>query len=91
MAASESPIEGLLMTILRVAVVLFAAYSAYHIRMYAIDGYGRLIHEFDPWFNFRATQYLFDNGVSKFFKWCVTRIPVHGLHVIRVTHLSIVT
>jgi len=24
--------------------------------------YGRVIHEFDPWFNFRATQYLVDNG-----------------------------
>lgn len=28
-----------------------------------------VIHEFDPWFNMRATQYLADNGIEKFFKW----------------------
>ena len=28
-----------------------------------------MIHEFDPWFNFRATQYLADNGLEKFFHW----------------------
>lgn len=43
--------------------------SAYHIRLYAIEEYGRIIHEFDPWFNFRATQYLADNGWDAFFTW----------------------
>jgi dolichyl-diphosphooligosaccharide--protein glycosyltransferase len=37
--------------------------------MFAINNYGRVIHEFDPWFNMRATQYLADNGAEKFFKW----------------------
>jgi hypothetical protein len=27
---------------------------------------GRVIHEFDPWFNFRATEYLVDHGWDKF-------------------------
>ena len=81
----------------QLTAVLFACHSAFNIRTFAIEGYGRLIHEcvaprsraagvacaawlrrvrlaelpgaararrFDPWFNFRATQYLFDNGVS---------------------------
>ncbi|EEH59053.1 glycosyltransferase family 66 protein, partial [Micromonas pusilla CCMP1545] len=43
--------------------------AAYRIRLYAVRDYGRVIHEFDPWFNFRATQYLVDNGREKFFKW----------------------
>merc|ERR1719331_3504102 len=43
--------------------------EAYKIRLYAIENYGRVIHEFDPWFNFRATQYLSDNGLDKFFTW----------------------
>ena len=30
---------------------------------------GRVIHEFDPWFNFRANKYLADNGWAKFFTW----------------------
>ena len=28
-----------------------------------------VIHEFDPWFNFRAAQYLAAHGYEKFFKW----------------------
>lgn len=37
--------------------------------MNAIRTFGLVIHEFDPWFNFRAAQYLADNGLSRFFKW----------------------
>eukprot|EP00041_Stephanoeca_diplocostata_P023589 m.581945 g.581945 ORF g.581945 m.581945 type:complete len:810 (-) comp22335_c0_seq1:178-2607(-) len=53
-------------------LVAFAAigyYFAYEIRLYAIREFGTVIHEFDPWFNFRATQYLADHGVAAFFKW----------------------
>jgi len=31
-------------------------YYAYRIRMAAIDEYGTVIHEFDPYFNYRATE-----------------------------------
>ena len=30
-----------------------AGMMAYNIRLYAINTYGRVIHEFDPWFNMR--------------------------------------
>ena len=53
----------------RLFVLSIAAYLAYDIRLYAINEYGRLIHEFDPWFNFHATRYLFDHGLKKFFTW----------------------
>ena len=46
-----------------------AGRQAYKIRLYAIRTFGRVIHEFDPWFNFRATKYLADNGWHKFFTW----------------------
>jgi len=42
---------------------------AYTIRLSAIETYGPIIHEFDPWFNFRATVYLRENGREKFFTW----------------------
>eukprot|EP01063_Lacrimia_lanifica_P026406 TRINITY_DN3554_c0_g1_i10.p1 TRINITY_DN3554_c0_g1~~TRINITY_DN3554_c0_g1_i10.p1 ORF type:complete len:782 (+),score=347.19 TRINITY_DN3554_c0_g1_i10:50-2395(+) len=54
---------------LRLYFVQWALREAYHIRTYAIQEYGTVIHEFDPWFNFRATQYLADNGVERFYKW----------------------
>ena len=46
-----------------------AAINAYKIRLYAVNTFGKVIHEFDPWFNFRATQYLADNGWDNFFSW----------------------
>ena len=60
---------GLLAVVVRLALLALAVYWAYDIRMYAINEYGRLIHEFDPWFNFHATRYLFEHGIKKFFTW----------------------
>ena len=54
---------------LRGLLLLLAAHNAYHIRMFAIRIYGNVIHEFDPWFNYRATEYLALNGVKNFFSW----------------------
>ena len=31
-------------------------WRAFDVRMHAIREYGYIIHEFDPWFNFRATE-----------------------------------
>jgi dolichyl-diphosphooligosaccharide---protein glycosyltransferase len=59
----------ILLIVFRIAAICFTVYSAYHIRMHAINTFGLVIHEFDPWFNFRATQYLADNGLEKFFHW----------------------
>jgi asparagine N-glycosylation enzyme membrane subunit Stt3 len=37
-------------------VLYFACREAYDIRLYAIKEYGPIIHEFDPYFNYRATE-----------------------------------
>ena len=63
------PLEGAFGSFARVAVLAIAAYFAYDIRLFAVREYGRIIHEFDPWFNFRATQYLADNGWKRFSTW----------------------
>ena len=41
---------------LKTAAFLVFCWAAYKIRLHAIEEYGRVIHEFDPWFNFRATE-----------------------------------
>jgi len=43
--------------------------EAYSIRTKAITEYGPIIHEFDPYFNFRATEYLYEHGWKKFVTW----------------------
>ena len=40
-------------------------YYSYRIRMGAIDEYGPVIHEFDPYFNYRATEVRKQNRKSK--------------------------
>jgi len=52
-----------------IAAMGVVAQQAYDIRMYAIRDYGYVIHEFDPWFNYRATEYLAANGWHAFFHW----------------------
>lgn len=37
-------------------VLYIALEAAYNIRLGAINDYGRVIHEFDPYFNYRATE-----------------------------------
>lgn len=59
----------LILVVIQVFLVIYFAFAAYSIRLYPIAEYGMLIHEFDPWFNYRATEYLAEHGLSKFFKW----------------------
>ena len=59
--------------VILIAVTLYWTHdilsTAYTIRLKAILDFGYIIHEFDPYFNFRATQYLFDNGWKRFVNW----------------------
>ena len=50
-------------------VLYLACKAAYEIRLHAIEEYGRVIHEFDPYFNYRAAEYLWANGWRQFFQW----------------------
>ena len=52
-----------------IQLILWACKQAYEIRLFAIKEYGRVIHEFDPYFNYRATEYLWEHGAKKFFTW----------------------
>eukprot|EP00392_Amoebophrya_sp_AT5.2_P010845 g10912.t1 len=40
------------------ALSLHVLWFAYDVRLFAIRKYGYVIHEFDPWFNYRATEHL---------------------------------
>jgi dolichyl-diphosphooligosaccharide--protein glycosyltransferase len=53
----------------RLAVFVYICRIAYDIRLHAVRDYGKVIHEFDPYFNFRSTEYLVDHGWHKFINW----------------------
>eukprot|EP00536_Pseudo-nitzschia_multiseries_P007648 jgi/Psemu1/324848/estExt_fgenesh1_pg.C_1820001 len=70
--AGSAPVNPILSAVYVVGffnLLYKACVEAYNIRMYAINEYGRIIHEFDPYFNYRAAEYLWQHGTSKFFKW----------------------
>ena len=48
---------------------VYSLLQAYDIRLIAIREYGHIIHEFDPWFNYRATEYLYEHGWRAFKSW----------------------
>jgi len=55
--------------LVKLALVAYCCLRAYRIRLHAVQTFGYVIHEFDPWFNFRATEYLAEHGWTKFFHW----------------------
>ena len=67
--AGKGSVGTAAMAVSRIVTIIWALVNAYTIRLHAVEVYGRVIHEFDPWFNFRATQYLVDHGWRKFFTW----------------------
>jgi len=67
------PIPGLLWSAILFGVFAASVWPmmqiAFRIRTHAIKEFGLLIHEFDPWFNYRATQHLAKEGWPAFFHW----------------------
>jgi dolichyl-diphosphooligosaccharide--protein glycosyltransferase len=45
------------------------AVLAFFVRVFSVIRFESVIHEFDPWFNFRTTRFLADKGVYEFWNW----------------------
>lgn len=51
-----------------IGILVLAFSTAFIIRSQPLE-YGFELHEFDPYFNYRATQYLVDNGWEAYYTW----------------------
>lgn len=51
------------------AVLGLISILAFLIRIFSVIRYESVIHEFDPWFNYRVTQYIANEGVYSFWNW----------------------
>ncbi|CAD5214730.1 unnamed protein product [Bursaphelenchus okinawaensis] len=56
-------------TFLTFAILSLAWIVGFASRLFAIVRFESIIHEFDPWFNYRATAYMVENGFYKFLNW----------------------
>ncbi|EXJ78289.1 dolichyl-diphosphooligosaccharide-protein glycosyltransferase [Capronia epimyces CBS 606.96] len=54
---------------LRIIILCTIAAAAVSARLFSVIRFESIIHEFDPWFNFRATKYLVKNGFYSFWDW----------------------
>ncbi|RAL61539.1 hypothetical protein DID88_009578 [Monilinia fructigena] len=55
--------------VLRIVILCLIAGAAVASRLFSVIRFESIIHEFDPWFNFRATKYLVSNGFYDFWDW----------------------
>jgi dolichyl-diphosphooligosaccharide--protein glycosyltransferase len=58
--------QELLLRIFILALIYLLAFST---RLFSVLRYESVIHEFDPYFNFRSTKYLVNEGIYNFLNW----------------------
>ncbi|KAF8585405.1 glycosyltransferase family 66 protein [Ramaria rubella] len=54
---------------LRIVALCFISGAAIASRLFAVINFESIIHEFDPWFNYRATKVLATKGFYEFWNW----------------------
>ncbi|GAC97953.1 hypothetical protein PHSY_005541 [Pseudozyma hubeiensis SY62] len=57
------------LSLLRLIIIFLIAGAAVSSRLFAVVRHESIIHEFDPWFNFRATKVLTTDGFYRFWNW----------------------
>ncbi|XP_050308354.1 dolichyl-diphosphooligosaccharide--protein glycosyltransferase subunit STT3A [Anthonomus grandis grandis] len=56
-------------TLLTIAILALAGVLAFATRLFSVLRFESVIHEFDPYFNYRTTKYLAENGFYAFHNW----------------------
>ncbi|XP_022882471.1 dolichyl-diphosphooligosaccharide--protein glycosyltransferase subunit STT3A [Olea europaea var. sylvestris] len=73
MAALDTPQPSTLRhafgNVLSLFILLLIGVLAFSIRLFSVIKYESVIHEFDPYFNYRVTQFLTKNGIYDFWNW----------------------
>ena len=64
----EEDLSGL-STVLKYSILGLICLLGFSIRLFAVVRYESVIHEFDPYFNFRTTKYLAHEGFLEFLNW----------------------
>ena len=67
----ETKDTQVLYTINRMILLIkhFSAILAFSIRLFSVLRYESMIHEFDPYFNYRTTRFLSEEGFYAFHNW----------------------
>ncbi|XP_031382473.1 dolichyl-diphosphooligosaccharide--protein glycosyltransferase subunit STT3A [Punica granatum] len=67
--AGERTVRHAFGNVLAFFILLLIGVLAFSIRLFSVIKYESVIHEFDPYFNYRVTQFLTKNGIYDFWNW----------------------
>lgn len=56
-------------SLLTFVILTLAWIAGFSSRLFAVIRFESIIHEFDPWFNYRATAYMVEHGFYNFLNW----------------------
>ncbi|MEQ2295294.1 Dolichyl-diphosphooligosaccharide--protein glycosyltransferase subunit stt3a [Ameca splendens] len=56
-------------TLLKLLILSMAAVLSFSTRLFSVLRFESVIHEFDPYFNYRTTRFLAEEGFYKFHNW----------------------
>lgn len=54
---------------IRMSILIMVFVIAFCTRIFSVIRFESIIHEFDPWFNYRATRFLSERGRKDFYYW----------------------
>ena len=55
--------------VFKIVILALVALLAFSVRIFSVIRFESVIHEFDPWFNYRTTKYLAQEGLYQFWNW----------------------
>lgn len=55
--------------LLTIFILVLAWMVGFFSRLFSVIRFESIIHEFDPWFNYRATKQMVDNSFYEFLNW----------------------
>ncbi|GMH03330.1 hypothetical protein Nepgr_005169 [Nepenthes gracilis] len=67
--ANGSSLRQAFGNVLAFFILVLIGIIAFSIRLFSVIKYESVIHEFDPYFNYRVTQFLTKNGIYDFWNW----------------------
>ncbi|XP_054778758.1 dolichyl-diphosphooligosaccharide--protein glycosyltransferase subunit STT3A-like [Prosopis cineraria] len=68
-ASNGTSIRNAFGNVLSFFILILIGVLAFSIRLFSVIKYESVIHEFDPYFNYRVTQYLTKKGIYDFWNW----------------------
>eukprot|EP01136_Pigoraptor_vietnamica_P013961 Opistho-1_new@55557 len=64
-----TPRSQVALTLLKYTILFLVTIVAFCSRLFAVIRFESIIHEFDPWFNYRSTHHMVTHGFYEFINW----------------------